>query len=556
MHGIGWCCFAASLLFTSCVEAAQTTYEVDSVEALTNVLTQMKTGKYYPNTLIKLKPKVYDLTGVYMSAESHLEVKLDAWGTWFLGQGAKPGDVVLKGDGTHRVLYFGYGSDSYLNVISNLTITGGYTTGSGGGVWQKAFYPSLFVYDSIVSNNVSTAKGQYDGGGGIYCGSAIRTLFVDNKSANAGGAIHCGGSGKSTKLNANPYVKECVFVNNQQTDTYGKDYGGGAVSCGSCYDSWFTNNVGKTGGAVGVSVYSNPATISNCVFSGNSASSGGGALYKPAAVVDCEFDGNKASGSAEDGQIYTASRMSVNHCSFTGACAGNYGAIAHDLNLVDCTIVGCTVTRPRAIWNCNLVRCRVAGNTVDSDNNGYDFDIWTEGAACTNVNCVFSLNHVTTYGAICKGKTLINCTIVSNQVEKSNYARVIDNCPMFNTVLQGNRIGESYYDIRTKPSLKVYQPPVCTNCVFTAADVAADAEGMFECRKVKSVRFVNCDWAGGIVDVKRNANLLGRAFAPDWLLSVVGDTDVNGNPRICRDALDIGAVEYQYPNIGLMLLFR
>ena len=115
---------------------------VGDVEALTNALVAINSmigdanGRF--NARVWLKPGVYDLCGVYMTTTTgsgHLCTE-SIQGGMIAGLGEGPEDTILLGGGEadgRRVLYTG-GSNYDWMTISNLTVTGGWTTGDGGGI--------------------------------------------------------------------------------------------------------------------------------------------------------------------------------------------------------------------------------------------------------------------------------------------------------------------------------------------------------------------------------------------------------------------------------------
>ena len=128
-------------------------------------------------------------------------------------------------------------------------------------------------------------------GGAMNAGSAIGCTFRLNYGAN-GGAVT--GAGR---------IAGCLFEANNGSN------GGGIYNSRPILDCFFTNNIARgEGGAVYGAQYPGSAVhiCSNCVFIGNTAASGGGAMrYESAA--HCTFIENKST-SGEGGALVTDDR--------------------------------------------------------------------------------------------------------------------------------------------------------------------------------------------------------------------------------------------------------
>ena len=201
--------------------------------------------------------------------------------------------------------------DSNITKLSNLKIIRGYarndSQGSslyvgGGGI--KIINSTLELDKCIFSENKAHSMG-----GGLYSiDSDINLnncLFVNN-SANRGGGIHC----RSSSLR----IVSTVFNNNQAGV-----YGGGAqiwspkkLSINKC--KFNSNFSGAMGGGIllTLGVQQEKFTITNCIFNGNLAKSGGAVRMSANSdfeIFGCIFYGNRAehsvnSSSQWGGAIY------------------------------------------------------------------------------------------------------------------------------------------------------------------------------------------------------------------------------------------------------------
>jgi subtilisin family serine protease len=139
-----------------------------------------------------------------------------------------------------------------------------------------------------------------------------------------GGAILCQNS-------SSPTITNCIFTGNSA------GWDGGAInnlsSSPTISNCTFIENsaIGNDGGAINNETSS--PTITNCIFSQNSAYDWGGAIrnifYCDPTIENCRFTGN----SADDGGAmfyYHQSNPTIKHCTFAGNFARNGNALASD----------------------------------------------------------------------------------------------------------------------------------------------------------------------------------------------------------------------------------
>jgi len=185
----------------------------------------------------------------------------------------------------------GGGIDGGGGVIANCTITGNTATVDGGGVYMR---PGLIVGCTISDN----WAGQ-NGGGIAECSQVAACLISGNQAVEKGGGIY------NYNIEFSAYIIACMFRGNSAA------YGGGL------YQSWvdwidpgvnitscaFSGNYASIDGG-GLYCDSCIACVTNCTFSGNHAASAGGGLYNAMGIVNCVFWGNTDStGAGEYAQI-------------------------------------------------------------------------------------------------------------------------------------------------------------------------------------------------------------------------------------------------------------
>ena len=549
----------ACAVLVACMGVRAATFErtieapngVGDVVALTNALTELNTTYDYKTTVrIWLQPGTYDLSGVQMSSsdggKGHLVIEAYQGGI-FAGLGDGPEDTILLGGGeagNRRVMYSKGGGNYGYFTVSNLTVTGGWTAGDGGGICgtHSTAYRNL-----IVSNNYAIGSSNGTGGGGCYSGVAYNCLFADNHCTArwGGGFLVSGYSTRNETIGQGAW--NCVFVDNTASSN------GGGLACnggGQCHNCAFTNNTAASGG--GVYFYkvdyatfngsARTSCVANCTFTGNSGGSVGGALDVDYAVAQ--------------------RTVPVTNCVFRSN-AGNFAVRYGDM--VDC-VMECNTNAVAVVCNSPMNRCVLRGNAVQ---NRYSTAIDYAGSSfplLTNVNCLVESNFfLQDYGKLFSRKHYVNCTIIGNSMPSGNkYGYLSEGCVFHNCVLAGNKISESnFLDVRTVAYEGAAVAVTMTNCVFSASDVAAGEigadgtvshAGLFNCRKIDAANLKFANAAGGDYTPTTRSHLYNAGLASDWIIALVGAEDLAGNARVFDRGIDIGAYECQRNPPGIILI--
>ena len=476
---------------------------IGDVVALTNAIKcATALSSRTPERSVRLDAGLYDLSGVAMAAGSY--INLSGSSIVLAGNGSDRADTILLGggaDGAKRVIYLGSGGQ----VVSNLTVTGGYVAaaGDGGGISSYAAGYGTVV-DCIVSNNYARGSNG-NGGGGIWGVGMVRgCLIADNRSAVGGGCRSC------TRL------EDCDFVNNRATSTYGGGDSGGYAK--------------------------------NCRFIGNVCSYHGGGKHAGVAV-DCFFMGNVCHSGGNYGTGGGLHSATATNCTFVGNAENNsdggYGSAAAGSKLIGCTITNST-GRISLFNACTLRDCYIADSGARRSNASYPFRVFgyysNNGQICTNVNCVvenISLSNAADRVAV--HAKLVNCTV--RNVKCKTNGPLDKTCTAVNTIISGC----TPYDLVAGTS-----STQLVNCVYQTAS-GEFAEGqLVNCKQARSVRY---DATNAVpCAVRASSPAYNAALEEDWILSLVGDVDFAGQPRVKFGALDIGAVECQSDYVpGLVL---
>ena len=619
------------------------TIESGNVTALTNALADYTAY----DTKIFLEPGVYDLRGVYANANSHLRFDSPyisgkgAQKRYLIGLGEKPGDTILLGGGeteAHRVIE-ATGNNYGCATISNMTITGGWTSGDGGGVSGNGV---VKIYDCIISNNHATGTWAA-GGGGAFKAYAERCYFADNETTSSGGrggGLWCN-TVHGLMADFSQAAVDCVFVNNRSgtygggvygcprvvgcviTNNFGNNSGGGAYSCGVLVDCTIVDNTSANGSGGGAF---ESTAVTNCIFRGNKVTyESGGGLYTTmanASVVGCTFEDNasakggaglwaggtqvsncvfrnNASGSGAGGGLYVTGMVSVAKCRFEGNTSKNPGGglwangatvsdsyfrgnvggskcydVATDsrdshTTLERCILVGeesrsglffeNLVFRDSIVSNyfstsdnvfrtCDMYGCLIVGNKATYSGGGVPVD--RGGGVTTNANCVFLRNN-SYINSITDNKTIVNCLYVENTNNSLAYGYIVKNGKCYNTVFLDNSIGGTK-DFRSG----AYVPMVNCTYSYIVDSQLPDDGSCVGCFKMTRAQMRLLHDPAMPFAVRASSPLRNKGYEEDWILSILGDKDFYGLPRVSWGRLDIGPTESQGELPGSLMFLR
>jgi len=177
--------------------------------------------------------------------------------------GVSGNDVFLDAEEQSRVIEF---FDNQGSVVSNLTVTNGYTDGSGGGMY---IYGSSPVIEEVQIINNSAAYGA-----GLYCDENSSPylqdiIFSENVSDYEGGGIFC-------NYNSNVVLENAQIINNSAEN------GGGIFVNNSASpvleNVQIINNSAEQGGGMFLD-YSSSPNMQNVRIVNNSALNMGGGIY-------------------------------------------------------------------------------------------------------------------------------------------------------------------------------------------------------------------------------------------------------------------------------------
>lgn len=232
---------------------------------------------------------------------------------------------VNEGNGS-RVFRITDGTNNLQNVtIRRLTLTGGDSSGAGGGILVRE---NLTLVDCIVTGNATNTNAQL-GGGGIYSATtdgAANTLTLTGCTISHNFAIRDEGGGVRKRYGS-LVIERCLF-NGNTASTYG---GGLSAADGGISiqirDSTFSANAATQFSGGGLYLDAANLTLANSTVSGNTAGWGAGVYLRATSqgtVTSSELIHNAA--RVDGGGLgVNGSQLTLANCTISGNTAGGYG---------------------------------------------------------------------------------------------------------------------------------------------------------------------------------------------------------------------------------------
>ena len=214
--------------------------------------------------------------------------------------------VTVSGNHASRVFQV---NASVTASISGLTITGGSTTGAGGGLDNLGTVTLTNV--TLSGNSASTL------GGGLY-NKATATLIGCTVSGNTVG-IRGGGLWSSGTITL---TNDILSGNSASTNTGGGLYNKGTATLTGCTVS---GNTAAAGGGLCGYGSGETMTLTNCTVSGNTATNAGGGLVSQgtATLTNVTLSGNSTSKAG--GGLYNTGTATLTNVTLSGNTASTSG---------------------------------------------------------------------------------------------------------------------------------------------------------------------------------------------------------------------------------------
>jgi alpha-tubulin suppressor-like RCC1 family protein len=277
---------------------------------------------------------------------------------------------------------------------------------------------------------------------------------------------------------------------------------------------------GERGYGGGVYCSGTGAVISNCVFLGNSASDKGGGVWG-GTLINCNLSNNIAHyGGGAANSTLTGCNLASNKAFFGGGAAygqltncvlvGNSttgsvarrGGGAYEATLFNCTLLGNAATSyGGGAYNSRIFNCNLSGNTAGQGGGAYDSSL---------VNSALYNNSSGVYSSI-----LTNCTLVYNGLG-ATYST------LYNSILYDNT-GTNHANSTLNYCCTTPLPASGTNNITMPPLLVSPAAGNLRLQTNSPCR-----------DAGDNS-------------AAVAGLDLDGNARISKGTVDMGAYEIQPP---------
>jgi len=344
---------------------------------------------------------------------------------------------------------------------------------------------------------------------GVYAPITAANPSIRIRSVNGAGVTVISGGGTARCATLGSQTTHTNTVLTGFTLQYGSASNGGAAYGGTLNDCLLADNSANDGGG---SYYS---ILNNCALTGNIATGNGGGSYY-GTLNHCTLTGNMA--FSRGGGAYYGT---LNSCKLTDNIALDSGGGMAYSTLNNCTLSGNTASSGGGAYDGTLNSCTLTGNEASYDGGG--------AYSATLNNCTLSGNTASFNGGGSSGGTLNNCTLSGNRAASGggSYAGTLNN-----SIVWGNFVSSgtatNYSGGTFRYSCTAPLPSGGGNIGNVAQDplFVDAAKGNFRLQ-------------AGSPCINKGLNIL-----------VIGETDLDGNPRVINNVVDMGAYEHTGTVVG------
>jgi hypothetical protein len=313
--------------------------------------------------LVKLEQGTYAGNFSYISSQGHSITILGGYTSGCGSRGLDPLDTVIDGGDTERVLYI-HNSNGGDITVDGLTIQGGNSSASGGGIYAVCSSSAVKAGDITVTNNILSGNYAANTGGGLYAqsystsGTAGNVTVTDNTITGNTAENYFGGGASSSSYSDSGTAGNVIFRDN--IFSWNNAMSGGGITAyshsnsGTAGNVTLTNNVitgnsANNGHCGGVYVYASKLSqgtgnvvLTNNIITGNTSTNDGGGVYSyngvgtagDVTLVNNTVSGNTAMAGGGGVKII----LNPNTINFyNNIIWGNTGATGGDIELISNT---------------------------------------------------------------------------------------------------------------------------------------------------------------------------------------------------------------------------
>ena len=336
------------------------------------------------------------------------------------------------------------------------------------------------------------------------------------------------GDGAGANLQRNGRLSRCKVQNNTSTNGNG---GGICCSYSSVESCDIVNNsCRKSGGGA----YAYSSTVSDCRIENNTATNGGGGIYVDASAVDnCQIVGNQSSGDGGGAWSYDTR---FTHCDIIGNSTNHSGGgvYSHFGTFIFLMVAPTTVSQCRISNN-------YAGISSGGIRTGYYNDKVLNSLVCNNTAGSFG-------GAMTGFGKAVNTTIVRN-LSGGYSAGVEGSVNLKNCIVWGNKNSAGAANNIVGKEIV---------CSYSAVEGGFIGEGNFILAEENSGAdnspyFVNPTIGTGEAYGNGDWHLLPQSVCLNMGsldTTILSDIDLDGQPRLQQNRVDMGCYEYQAATEG------
>ena len=330
------------------------------------------------------------------------------------------------------------------------------------------------------------------------------------------------------------------------TNGHGVIYGADNLSVFNCLFVGNSSRVKITGTGSGGALYlAKSGVMSNCIFQDNYSDRYGGAIYATSitnlTIAGCRFEGNRCDyygggGFALEGNNCTVSNCTIINNACIGTIAGHGGGGGYltgtNNKILNCSITGNVVNalgnRTGGGLKCSgeatIRDCSIIGNVCSNKGGG------VQGDVLAIRNCLIALNQATTNiggGVYLTNGIVESCTIVGNYAAVAGGGVYIDGSGSgTNNIIYFNMAGVSASNFTNTAG----NTGLNYSCVIPAVD------GMGNITNNPVLK----NLAGGDYRLRMTSPCVNTGTNQSWM---TGAADLEGNPRILKTIVDMGAYE-------------